>query len=87
MPFKSDYFNLLEDPFSFLFLKFVQIFPNSSKFCPTFFFIHNKTMQRMYRIKALGFEVFYIWEQDYKQYLFDKDNEFIEGLFEYYRLL
>ena len=49
--------------------------------------IYNKTMERMYRIKALGFEVIYIWEQDYKQYLYDKDNELIEGLFEYYRLL
>ena len=49
--------------------------------------IYNKTMQRMYRIKALGYDVIFIWEQDYKQYLYDKDNEFIEGLFEYYRLL
>ena len=49
--------------------------------------IYNKTMERMHRIKALGYEVIYIWEQDYKQYLYDKDNEFIEGLFEYYRLL
>ena len=49
--------------------------------------IYNKTMERMYRIKALGYEVIYIWEQDYKQYLYDKDNELIEGLFEYYRLL
>ena len=49
--------------------------------------IYNKTMQRMYRIKALGFEVIYIWERDYKQYLYDKDNELIEGLFEYYKLL
>jgi len=53
----------------------------------TFGDLYKKTEERMYRIKALGFEVIYIWEQDYKQYLYDKDNEFIEGLFEYYRLL
>jgi len=50
--------------------------------------IYNKTMERMYRIKTLGYEVIYIWERDYKQYLYDKDNEFFfEGLFEYYRFL
>ena len=49
--------------------------------------IYKKTEERMYRIKALGYEVIFIWEQDYKQYLYDKDNELIEGLFEYYRLL
>ena len=53
----------------------------------TFGELYEKTMWRMYRIKALGYEVIYIWEQDYKQYLYDKDNELIEGLFEYYRLL
>jgi len=53
----------------------------------TFGELFKKTEERMYRIKALGYEVIYIWERDYKQYLYDKDNEFIEGLFEYYRLL
>ena len=53
----------------------------------TFGELFKKTEERMCRIKALGYEVIYIWEQDYKQYLYDKDNEFIEGLFEYYRLL
>ena len=48
--------------------------------------IYEKTMWRMCRIKALGFEVIYVWEKDYKQYLYDRDNEyFFEGLFEYYR--
>jgi len=42
----------------------------------------------MHRIKALGYEVIYIWERDYKQYLFDKDNEFFfEALLDYYKLL
>ena len=50
--------------------------------------IYEKTMWRMRRIKALGFEVIYVWEKDYKQYLIDRDNEYLfEGLFEYYRLL
>jgi len=50
--------------------------------------IYNKTMERMYRIKALGYEVIYVWERDYKQYLYDKDNEFFfEGLLDYYKLL
>ena len=49
--------------------------------------LYKKTEERMHRIKALGYEVIFIWEQDYKQYLYDKDNELIEGLFEYYRLL
>ena len=53
----------------------------------TFGELFKKTEERMCRIKALGYEVIYIWEQDYKQYLYDKDNELIEGLFEYYRLL
>ena len=53
----------------------------------TFGELFKKTEERMYRIKALGYEVIYIWEQDYKQYLYEKDNELIEGLFEYYRLL
>ena len=33
--------------------------------------IYEKTMWRMRRIKALGFEVIYVWEKDYKQYLYD----------------
>ena len=50
--------------------------------------IYNKIMERMHRIKALGYEVIYIWERDYKQYLYDKDNEFFfEGLLDYYKLL
>ena len=53
----------------------------------TFGDLYKKTEERMHRIKALGYEVLFIWEQDYKQYLYDKDNEFIEGLFEYYKLL
>jgi len=53
----------------------------------TFGELFKKTEERMYRIKALGYEVIYIWERDYNQYLYDKDNELIEGLFEYYRLL
>ena len=54
----------------------------------TFGELYDKTMERMYRIKALGYEVIYIWEQDYKQYLHDRDNEFFfEGLFEYYKFL
>ena len=54
----------------------------------TFGELYRKTEERMYRIKALGYEVIYIWEQDYKQYLYDRDNEFFfEGLFEYYRFL
>ena len=32
--------------------------------------IYEKTMWRMCRIKALGFEVIYVWEKDYKQYLY-----------------
>ena len=53
----------------------------------TFGELYKKTEERMYRIKALGYEVIFIWEQDYKQYLFDKDNEFIGSLFEYYKIL
>jgi len=50
--------------------------------------IYNKTMERMHRIKALGYKVIYIWERDYKQYLYDRDNEFFfEGLLDYYKLL
>jgi len=42
----------------------------------TFGELYDKTMERMYRIKTLGYEVIYIWEQDYKQYLHDRDNEY-----------
>ena len=50
--------------------------------------IYDRTMEIMYRLKTLGYEVIYIWEKDYKQYLIDKDNEYLfEGLFEYSRLL
>jgi len=54
----------------------------------TFGELYRKAEERVHRIKALDFEVIYIWEQDYKQYLYDKDNEYLfEGLFEYYRVL
>jgi len=54
----------------------------------TFGELYKKTEERMCRIKALGYEVIYIWELDYMQYLHDRDNEFFfEGLFEYYRFL
>jgi len=50
--------------------------------------IYNKTMERMYRLKTLGYEVIYVWERDYKQYLYNRDNEFFfEGLLDYYKLL
>ena len=50
--------------------------------------IYNKTMERMYRIKSLGYKVIYIWERDYKQYLIDRDNEYLfEGLLDYYKVL
>ena len=54
----------------------------------TFGELYKKTEERMYRIKMLGYEVIYVWEKDYKQYLIDRDNEYLfEGLLEYYRLL
>ena len=54
----------------------------------TFGELYDKTMERMYRLKTLGFEVIYIWERDYRQYLYERENEYLfEGLFEYYRLL
>ena len=47
--------------------------------------IYNKTMERMYR---LGYEVIYVWERYYRQYLYDRDNEYLfEGLLDYYKLL
>ena len=41
--------------------------------------LYKKTMERMSRIKALGYEVIYIWEQDFMKYL---DDAF--ALVEYY---
>ena len=41
----------------------------------TFEEIYQKTMDRMFRIKALGYEVYYIWERDFKQYLLDNGPE------------
>ena len=34
--------------------------------------LYQKTMERMNRIKALGYEVIYIWEKDYQQYLIER---------------
>jgi hypothetical protein len=45
--------------------------------------IYNKTMDRMYRIKALGYEIIYIWERDYRNYLKDKIKTFIGHLKDY----
>ena len=45
----------------------------------TFDELYKNTMNRMYRIKALGYEVIYIWEQDFMTYL---DDAF--ALLEYY---
>ena len=33
-------------------------------------------MDRMFRIKALGYEIIYIWESDYKQYAYDSYFDF-----------
>ena len=45
--------------------------------------LYKKTMERMYRIKALGYEVIYIWEYDFQNYLNDPFG-FIE---DYYIIL
>lgn len=33
--------------------------------------LYKKTMERMFRIKALGYEVIYIWQEDFQNYLND----------------
>jgi len=53
----------------------------------TFGELYKKTEERMYRIKALRYEVIFIWEQDYKQYLIDRNDYFSEGLLGYYKVL
>ena len=53
----------------------------------TFGELYKKTEERMYRIKALGYKVIFIWEQDYKQYLIDRNDYFSEGLLGYYNAL
>jgi len=54
----------------------------------TFGELYKKTMERMNRLKSLGYTAIYIWERDYKQYLIDRDNEYLfEGLLDYYKVL
>ena len=49
--------------------------------------VYKKTMERMTRLKSLGYTVIYIWERDYKQYLIDRNDYFSEGLLDYYKVL
>ena len=42
--------------------------------------LYKKTMERMYRIKALNYEVIYIWQQDFMKYL-DDPFPFIEDYY------
>ena len=49
--------------------------------------LYKKTMERMNRLKSLGYKVIYIWERDYKQYLIDRNEYFSEGLLDYYKVL
>ena len=49
--------------------------------------LYKKTMERMTRLKSLGYTVIYIWERDYKQYLIDRNDYFSEGLLDYYKVL
>ena len=53
----------------------------------TFDELYKKTMDRMKRIKAMGYEVIYIWERDYKNYLEDRKENIYANLIYYYNEL